>query len=313
MNATHPRLHEVAASRWTASAAAPTTIDGVDTDWPNRAHSALLHAGGLRWHVQRMGRGPALLLLHGTGASTHSWRDFAPALAAHFDVIAPDLPGHAFTEALPGRRQSLPGMALALAALLRELDARPAIIVGHSAGAAIGAQLCLAGLAAPAQLVSLNGALLPFRGLAGLLFAPAARLVAGKQTLARLIARRAREPEAVRRLLLGTGSRLDARGEALYARLFASPAHVAAVLNMMANWQLEPLGQALPGLAPRLTLVCGDGDRAVPPADASRVAGRVAGARVIRLPGLGHLAHEEAPAQLARLVVEAAAPMQGEP
>ena len=54
-------------------------------------------SGAVREHVQRLGRGPSMLLLHGTGASTHSFRDLLPALAEHFDVLAPDLPGHGFT------------------------------------------------------------------------------------------------------------------------------------------------------------------------------------------------------------------------
>jgi len=37
-------------------------------DWPNRAFSRFIEAGGLRWHVQVMGQGPVALLLHGTGA-----------------------------------------------------------------------------------------------------------------------------------------------------------------------------------------------------------------------------------------------------
>ena len=40
-------------------------------DWPNREASAFVEAAGIRWHVQRMGEGPPLLLLHGTGAATH--------------------------------------------------------------------------------------------------------------------------------------------------------------------------------------------------------------------------------------------------
>ena len=66
-------------------------------DWPNREASRFVEAGGLRWHVQQMGRGPVLLLLHGTGASTHSWRALLPLLAKSFTVVAPDLPGHGFT------------------------------------------------------------------------------------------------------------------------------------------------------------------------------------------------------------------------
>ena len=50
-------------------------------DWPNRAASRFVRAGGLDWHVQTMGQGPTVWLIHGTGAATHSWRDILPLLA----------------------------------------------------------------------------------------------------------------------------------------------------------------------------------------------------------------------------------------
>ena len=52
-------------------------------DWPHREASRFVEAAGLRWHIQEFGRAeaPTLLLLHGTGAATHSWRGLAPLLA----------------------------------------------------------------------------------------------------------------------------------------------------------------------------------------------------------------------------------------
>ena len=93
--------------------------------WPHAETSSFHHAGGLRWHVQQMGQGPAVLLIHGTGASTHSWRALAPRLAEQFKVIAPDLPGHGFTERAPRRRMSLPAMAESVAALAEALVDSP--------------------------------------------------------------------------------------------------------------------------------------------------------------------------------------------
>ena len=84
-------------------------VDGAD--WPNREASRFVAAGGYRWHVQHMGQGPVCLLLHGTGAATHSWRDVMPALATRFTVISCDLPGHGFTHANFGQRVTLPAMA----------------------------------------------------------------------------------------------------------------------------------------------------------------------------------------------------------
>lgn len=276
-------------------------------DWPNRSASRFPLAAGLRWHVQRMGRGPVLLLLHGTGAATHSWRDLAPLLAGRFDVIAPDLPGHGFTQAPPARGLSLPGMARSVAELLRQLGVRPALAVGHSAGAAVLARMCLDGCIAPRVLVSLNGALLPLFGLAGHVFSPAARLLAAAPLVPRLFAWRAGASGAVERLVASTGSRLDPRGVELYRRLIVSPGHVGATISMMANWELDGLERDLPHLAPDLVLVVAERDRTVNPVEAERVLARLPSARVIRLPGLGHLAHEERPELVAGLIDEVAA------
>jgi magnesium chelatase accessory protein len=90
----------------------------------------------MRWHVQTMGPedAPVLLLLHGTGAATHSWRGLAPLLATRFRVVAPDLPGHGFTTGRPLGGLTMPAIARAVGDLLTTLGVDPAIIVGHSAG-----------------------------------------------------------------------------------------------------------------------------------------------------------------------------------
>ena len=78
-------------------------------DWPHHQHSRFVSSGGRRWHVQQWpapsAHAPQLLLLHGTGASTHSWRDLVPLLARHAGVVALDLPGHGFTDGGARRRR----------------------------------------------------------------------------------------------------------------------------------------------------------------------------------------------------------------
>jgi magnesium chelatase accessory protein len=260
-------------------------------DWPNREASRFPVAGGLR-----------LLLLHGTGAATHSWRDLAPLLAERFEVIAPDLPGHGFTETPPVRHLSLQGMADAVGTLLRQLDKHPDLVVGHSAGAAIAAHMCLDGEIEPRALISLNGALLPLHCLPGHFFSPAAKLLAATPFLPRLFARHAGAPEAVERLVRSTGSTLDPVGIELYRRLIARPGHVGATLSMMANWDLESLERNLSSLKPALFLLVGDNDRTVPPAEALRLRALIPEAELVTLPRLGHLAHEEKPAEVADLI-----------
>ncbi|MDP3822759.1 MAG: alpha/beta fold hydrolase [Burkholderiales bacterium] len=280
--------------------------DGLD--WPHRDTSRFVLAGGLRWHVQQMGQGPVLLLIHGTGASTHSWRDFAPLMARHYTVVAADLPGHAFTDTPSAAQMSLPGMSNALAGLVDVLGLDVALCIGHSAGAAIAARMVLDRRIAPRALVGINGAFLPLDGLPGLLFPPVARLMAATPLASKLFAWRASDRSAVERLIGGTGSALDATGIELYARLVRDQRHAAGALAMMAQWDLRPLLCDLPALTAPVVLLVGANDRAVPPEQARRVAALLPRApEPVVLKHMGHLAHEERPAEVARAVLHAVA------
>lgn len=281
----------------------PLTLEQDGADWPNRAASRPITAAGVDWHVQILGDGPTLLLLHGTGASTHSWRDLAPLLAHRFRIVAPDLPGHGFTPAPKAGAQSLPGMARAVAGLLDALDVTPAVAIGHSAGAAVAARMILDGAIRPDRLIALNGALTPFEGLAGRLLPGMAKGLFLNPFAPRYFAWSA-SSVAVRRLLEGTGSRIDARGAALYERLMRNPSHVAGALGMMAHWDLHTLEHDLPRLRPALDLIVADNDKTVPPIAARKLAARLTKARVHAVPRLGHLAHEEAPQQIAQLLFD---------
>lgn len=277
-------------------------VDGAD--WPHRDASRFVAAGGFRWHVQVMGKGPVALLLHGTGAATHSWRGLAPLLARRFTVVAPDLPGHAFTDVPPADGLSLPGMAAGVRALLAALDVAPALAVGHSAGAAILARMCLDGALDLRLLVGLNAALLPLRGAAGFLFAPLAKLLVLNPLVPSLFAWSASRGDGVERLLQGTGSTPRQEDVAFYRRLVASSHHVSAVLRMMAAWDLDPLERDLPRLQTPLALVVGEADRTIPPREARRLRILRPDFRLVPLPGLGHLAHEEDPRRLAAVVLQ---------
>jgi magnesium chelatase accessory protein len=271
--------------------------------WPNHELSRFVQAGGIRWHVQQMGQGPRLLLVHGTGASTHSWRDIIRPLGARFSVLAPDLPGHAFTAQSPGGG-SIAVMTDALAQLLDELQFSPDYVVGHSAGAVILCSLALAGRIVPRVIISINGAFLPLQGFAGWLFSPIAKLLAGNSLLPRLIAHRAEDSARVERVLRGTGSVIDPQGVEYYCRLTSDPTHLAGTLRMMADWDLHVFTQALPQLRVPLILLVADNDCTVPPRQAQTVHSLVANSRIVSLPRLGHLAHEENPALITAEIVK---------
>ncbi len=271
-------------------------------DWPNRAASRFVSAGGLRWHIQEMGSGPVVALVHGTGASTHSWRDFAPILAKRFRVISIDLPGHGFTESPRPWHFTLPQMSLYVGALFNVLNVKPELVIGHSAGAAILCRMALDHRMSPKAIISLNGAFLPFGGPASVFFGGIAKLLFLNPFVPRFCTWQAHDKKSVRRVIEGTGSEIDAKGLALYGRLFQNPVHVAAALGMMANWDLETLSSELSKLKPKLTLIACGKDKAVSPDVAFKVQDKVSGSKVILLRDRGHLAHEENPDEVANII-----------
>ena len=285
-------------------------------NWPLRQYSRFVQTPRLRWHVQYAPhadvQAPTVLLLHGTGASTHSWRDVFPLLGARCSVLALDFAGHAFT-GTPAPADvallfSLPGMAAGVAELLAQMGIVPQTIVGHSAGAAVACMLSLDGHIQPQRIVSLNGALLPLDGLAGQLFSPMAKLLAKAPLVPELFSWQAAQPAVLQRLLDGTGSTLDAQGRALYQKLIEKPAHGAGALAMMAHWDLHTFWKRLPALQTPLALIAGEQDLIVPPSVAERAAAslmRQPKPPVTTLAGLGHLAHEEQPRKLAAMLLQA--------
>ena len=274
--------------------------------WPHAACSQFVQAGGIRWHVQTMGEGPCLLLLHGTGSGSFSWRGLMPLLSAHFKVIAPDLPGHAFTSRGPDGSLSLNGMTEGIRALLLQLNQTPAVIAGHSAGAAIAANLVLQQRSLHAtQLIGLNPAWLPLPGLPSWIFGPAAKLAAINPISAWATAKFAKRPSTIDKSIAQTGSKLDAEGMALYQQVFSHSGHVHSVLNMMAAWQLSPLSSSLHKIQNAVDILVGLEDGTVPPSMADEACRIMLQARLHKQPNLGHLAHEEDPHGTAALLFNA--------
>ena len=254
----------------------------------------------MQWAKHPNPQASSILLLHGTGASTHSWRKLIPLLSDHYNVMAIDFPGHGFTS-MPQASDvahlfSISGMAEGVAELLTQMHIKPDIVVGHSAGAAVACMLTLNGHFQPQGLVSLNGALLPLDGVSGQIFSPLAKVLTKAPWVPELFAWQAARPSVLDKLLEGTGSKLDSEGTLLYQTLISNPSHAQAALYMMAHWDLHTFWARLRTLQDPLTLIFGSQDWIVPPSVAYRVAEILPHLRtqdIISLPNLGHLAHEE--------------------
>ncbi|MEM0954424.1 MAG: alpha/beta fold hydrolase BchO [Pseudomonadota bacterium] len=271
-------------------------------DWPYRAHSQFIEIDGLRWHLQRCGQGPCLLLLHGTGAANHSWCGVMPSLAQHYDVIAPDLPGHGLSAVPPHQSLSLPGMAQALSCLLARLEVKPLWVAGHSAGAAILAEMCLTRHIKPRALISINGAMLALPGFTGAMFASSARALAAMPGVAGWVASLGRKRRFTAAMLESTGSQVSEDMLKRYRCLTGYAPHIAAAVQMMAQWDLKTLEQRLPLLELPVHLICCDNDKTVRPEQATTLSKLVPDSHLHELAGLGHLGHEEDPERILRVL-----------
>lgn len=94
----------------------------------------------------RVGEGPALVLLHGGGPGASgiaNWTRNIPALAEHFSLVIPDMPGYGRSTKRIDQDDPFGDLAAAVRGLLDELDIDTAHLVGNSYGGAAALRLAL--------------------------------------------------------------------------------------------------------------------------------------------------------------------------
>lgn len=260
--------------------------------WPYRSAGRSVRVGPHRWWVVDTGpaTAPCLLLLHGLGASGHSFRNLMPLLAAHWRLIVPDLPGQGASQTGARHRIALAPLAADLGQLCTALQIQPAAVVGHSAGGAIALQMALTTPGLP--VIGINAALGHFEGAAGVLFPVMAQALSAMPFAATGFSRLWGNARTINRLLAGTGSQIDAAGREQYLHLVRDPSHVRGALDMMANWRLDPLLADLPKINAPVLLLAGQDDKAVPPRVSHEAAQAIPGATCQPIVG-GHLVQED--------------------
>lgn len=255
---------------------------------------------GVRLHVERGGRGPTLLLLHGFTGSVESWAPLRAALSA-MTTVAVDLPGHGHssTPADPARL-ALPRLADDLARLLDALGVGRAAVLGYSMGGRAALHLARRHPDRVAALVLESAS----PGIADA--AARAARVAADRTLADGIERDgiAAFVDRWERLPLWVSQHaLDARTRATLRaqRLRHDPRGLAASLRGAGAGAEPPLHRALPSLGMPALLVAGALDERYA-AIGRETAARMPRARLAVVADAGHAVHLERPDAFATLV-----------
>jgi len=283
-------------------------LDGVftadDTSRPDRFPRArMVKAGRVRTFSLEAGPAdaPAVVMLHGLGATNASLLPTLWDLAADYHVLAPDLPGHGASSAPIGRYDAR-FFATWLAAYLDEVGVGRAVLLGNSLGGRIALEIAMLEPDRVSGLVLLAPAV-AFRRLRQ--FVPFVRLLRPEAAALPLPMTRGMARTALRGMF-SQPSRLTpqsydaAAGE--FVRVYKRPSHRIAFFASLRQIYLDDaFGEArgfwsrLPSLAPPALFVWGARDRLVPAGFARHVASAVPGARTVVLDDCGHVPQFELP------------------
>lgn len=253
---------------------------------------------GTTLRVLDAGAGPAVVFLHGLGASMFSWRaTLRPVLDAGHRVVAFDNRGFGFSER-PDSGYSNAAYTRLLLALLDSLGIDAAVLVGHSMGGAIAAQvaidhpdrvrgLVLVGSAGygVSEPWSLRVARLPLAG----------RLVSGlrgRWTVAQLLRSTFSDP-----------SRL-ARGDVdQYYATAAVPRSTVALRGVFREFRFDELRGRLGRIQAPTLLIWGAQDRWIPLSLGQEMALALANGALVAIPRAGHNVQEERPDEVVRTLL----------
>ncbi|MEU9289813.1 alpha/beta fold hydrolase [Streptomyces sp. NPDC048275] len=250
----------------------------------------------------RVGTGEPLLLLHGIGHHRQAWDPIIHLLAAEREVIAVDLPGFGESPALPdGLTHDLATVVPALGALCEALEIERPHVAGNSLGGLLALELgreklvrsvtalSPAGFWSPVERRYAFGVLIAMRQAARRLPLPVierlSRTAAGRTVLTSTIYARPgrRSPEAV------------------VAETLAL-AHAEGFTETLRAGSAVQFTDDLPGLP--VTVAWGTRDRLLVRRQGIRAKHIIPRARLVRLPGCGHVPMNDDPALVARVILD---------
>ena len=256
-------------------------------------------ASPLEYTITGDNRRPAVLFLHGFMGSKSDWAGLTDALEREFLCVALDLPGHGASTGLSGASYTIEGTAKAVLGTLDALGIEHAVTVGYSMGGRLALYLALR---YPARL---SGCFLESAS-------PGIEDAEGRRSR--------READEARAVRLETGDFEEflrdwyrqplfaplARDEELLrrtmeARMRNDPAELARSLRGMGTGSQPSLWGELPNLQVPTLAVAGDLDDKFVEI-AARMANTSPLVRATTIPGAGHDAHDEAPADYLALL-----------
>lgn len=272
--------------------------------YANDASRFATSGAGLSVHYRDQGNpdGPPLILIHGSGASLHTWEPLADLLGADYRVITYTQPGHGLTGPHPDEDYTFAGMAEALDLVVAELGLEQFALVGSSMGGWVSWRYAHAHPERVNALVLISAAGAPppedaegaplaigFR----ILKSPAGRFLAEHFAPRSIVEKSALQSVSVK-------SVMDEAAVDRYWELLRYPGNRrAAGLRSVADREPQ-FGERLRDIGTPTLILWGDEDRFIPVTLAAAFAERMPNAQTVIYEGVGHLPMEEAPDRTAQ-------------
>ena len=268
-------------------------INSIPADWPNKSCSRIIQEGDLSWHVQIAGTSPIhVLLLLGTGSSSHTWGDLFTELAKKYTVVAPDLPGHGFTKNLGEKNLNLDALALKLSKLREALHIEYFDhIIGHSAGATLALSYTLKNKQAK-TIVGLNPSLISLPSFYHKFVAPFLNPIVTSSFFTAVLTDLLPHTKMIDKLIDSTNTKLSSDKRARYKTLFKNADHLNGSMSFMAGADIPSLLTQCAQIKSKLTFILTEDDGWIPAQALRKVIDQYFnGADIIEIQG-GHLFHE---------------------
>ena len=282
-----------------AACRAPTIPEASRFPAGTRFTARHLTVGGTTLRYIDGGRGTAVVFLHGLGASMYAWRkNLEPVAAAGFRVIAFDNRGFGFSDK-PATGYDNASYARLTVALLDSLHLPDAVLIGHSMGGAIAAEVAIAHPERVRGLVLIGSAGLGARE------PPLFRV--GRWPLVGPLLFAFRGRGFTERLLKATyadpGRVSEADVDQYYAPV-AEPEYGRALRAVLRSFRFDALAGRLDHIGAPTLVLWGEADRLIPLTLGRALAAGIPRAAFLSVPRAGHSVQEEAPEEVNRLVIE---------
>ena len=243
---------------------------------------------------------PAILLLHGFGASLQAWDDWAPALEKNLRVLRIDIPGFGLSGPAVNQDYSDAADVARVIAVMDQLGVQQVIVAGHSMGGRIAWNLAAAHPERVSQLVLLSPDGFPDpNAKSDKTYEVPALLGLLPYSLPKWALRMGGVAPA-----FADDSQLTPQMMQRYHDMMLAPGVRTALLERMRQTRnSDPVSRLQSIKAPTL-LLWGEKDAFIPVSNAQDYLKAMPQAKLVTLPGVGHVLHEEAPQASVQAVLD---------